>query len=119
MDELLKETSRRIQLALKRAGLSQKELVDKTGINKASICQYCNGRNIPLKENAKKIADVLGVDYLWLMGLKNDDGKEDAFFATVKELKDDRQIQKVIEKYASLSESERTALWETIRKIVE
>jgi transcriptional regulator with XRE-family HTH domain len=119
MDELLKETSRRIQLALKRAGLSQKELVAKTGINKASVSQYCTGRNIPLKENAKKIADVLGVDYLWLMGLKNEDDTQNEFMSTVKELKNDRQIKNVIMKYGTLSESERAALWDTIRKIVE
>lgn len=40
----------------------------KTGINKGSVSQYCNGSNVPNNLTAKKIADAFGVDPAWVMG---------------------------------------------------
>ena len=35
---------------------SQKKFVDKTGLNKGSVSQYVNGKNVPSWDNAEKIA---------------------------------------------------------------
>lgn len=40
----------------------------KTGINKGSVSQYCNGSNVPNNLTAKKIGDAFGVDPAWVMG---------------------------------------------------
>lgn len=43
------------------------QLVEKSGVNKGSISQYINGLHVPSSTNAKKLADVLDVNPLWLM----------------------------------------------------
>lgn len=47
---------------------SQQQLADKTKVNKASISQYVNGRNVPSNITAGKIADAFNVNPGWLMG---------------------------------------------------
>lgn len=48
---------------------SQKKFVDKTGLNKGSVSQYVNGKNIPSWENAEKIAAAFKIDVQWLMAV--------------------------------------------------
>lgn len=40
--------------------ITQKQLVEMTGINKSSISQYLSGKNIPATERQKSIAVALG-----------------------------------------------------------
>lgn len=47
---------------------SQQELANKTGVAKASISQYVNGKNIPSNITAKKLCAPFGVNPAWLMG---------------------------------------------------
>lgn len=47
---------------------SQQRFADKTGLNKASVSQYVNGRNTPSNLTAKRIADAFGVNPAWVMG---------------------------------------------------
>ncbi len=47
---------------------SQQQLSEKTGINKGSISQYVNGRNVPSNITAKKIADCFNIEPAWVMG---------------------------------------------------
>jgi len=61
-------TAKRLVIALDRAGLKAQELANKTGISKASISQYVNGTHAPSNESAGKMAEVLGVSPVWLMG---------------------------------------------------
>ena len=49
-------------------GGSQQQFADKTKINKASISQYVNGRNVPSNITAGKIADTFNINPAWLMG---------------------------------------------------
>ena len=51
----------RIRAARKQAGLTQRELGDRLGIQYQSIAQWETSRRIPKYENIKKIADVLQV----------------------------------------------------------
>lgn len=47
---------------------NQQLFVDKTGINKGSVSQYVNGKNVPSTTTAKKIANVFHVNPAWIMG---------------------------------------------------
>ena len=62
------EEARRIQLAMQNAGISQQELAERSGIGKASISHYVNGRYIPTNKAAYKLSLVLNVNPVWLMG---------------------------------------------------
>ena len=63
-----RETAKRLNEALTEVGLSHQELVNLTGINKASISQYRNGTHNPRNKTAPIIGEVLDVNPLWLMG---------------------------------------------------
>lgn len=65
-------TAERLKTALDRAHLSQQELSDRSGVSKASISQYVNGRYIPSNFSAGKMAEVLHVNPAWLMGFEVD-----------------------------------------------
>lgn len=69
-------TAKRLQFALSNANMSQQELVDKSGVGKSSISHYINGSHAPSNISAGKIAKVLGVEPLWLMGFEVEMKKE-------------------------------------------
>lgn len=60
---------KRIVIALKESGLSQADLVKKTGINKGALSSYISGRYIPKQTNIYKMANALNVSPAWLMGM--------------------------------------------------
>ena len=62
------ETAKRLSDALSNAGLTQQELADLSGISKSSISHYCNGTYVPSNVSAGKMAKVLHVSPVWLMG---------------------------------------------------
>ena len=61
------ETARRLSEAMNDKNIKAVELAEKAGITKGSVSQYLNGRNRPTNINAGKMADVLGVDAMWLI----------------------------------------------------
>lgn len=61
--------SERICKALRIRGMRQIDLSEKTGIPKSAISQYCAGSFKPKQKRLFKIAQALGVDEAWLMGL--------------------------------------------------
>lgn len=61
-------TAKRLIQALDRLNMKAQELADKSGLNKASISQYVNGTHAPSNISAGKMAQVLGVSPVWLMG---------------------------------------------------
>lgn len=61
-------TAMRLKMALERKGMIAQELADTTGIHKSSISQYINGSHAPSNLSAGKMAEVLGVNPVWLMG---------------------------------------------------
>lgn len=63
-------TAKRLREALNDNNMKAQELADKTGINKASISQYINGSHAPSNLSAGKMAEVLNVSPLWLMGFE-------------------------------------------------
>lgn len=70
------KTAKRLQIALSNANMSQQELVEKSGVGKSSISHYINGSHAPSNISAGKIAKVLGVEPLWLMGFEVEMKKE-------------------------------------------
>lgn len=64
-----REAQRRIiELIDEFAEGSRAIFAQKTGINKGSISQYCNGKNSPSNLTAEKIASAFGVNPVWVMG---------------------------------------------------
>ena len=61
-------TAKRLAFALKRKGMIAQELADMSGIHKSSISQYVNGSHAPSNVSAGKMAEVLQVSPVWLMG---------------------------------------------------
>lgn len=61
-------TAKRLQLAMTNNQIKAQELADRSGLNKASISQYINGTHAPSNISAGKMANILNVDPVWLMG---------------------------------------------------
>lgn len=62
-------TAERMRIAMALRKMKQTDIVNHTGIRKSSISTYLSGEYEPKQRNLHKIADVLGVDPGWLMGL--------------------------------------------------
>lgn len=62
------ETARRLRKAMHDNNMKAVDLCNRTGISKASISQYYNGIHQPTNISAGKMALVLGVNPMWLMG---------------------------------------------------
>ena len=61
-------TSRRLKEALNDNNMKPQELADASGVNKSSISQYINGSHAPSNTSSGRMASVLHVSPLWLMG---------------------------------------------------
>ena len=71
-----KNSMERIKLLISQyCGGSQQRLADTTGVNKASISQYVNGKNAPSTFTAEKLCKPFGLNPVWLMGF------DDSMFA--------------------------------------
>ena len=66
------KTALRLREILQERKMTAQELSDKSGVGKSSISHYYNGNNAPHTINAGKMADVLGVNPMWLMGFDAD-----------------------------------------------
>ena len=58
----------RLTEAMQLRGIRASELSQRTGLSKARISQYVNGKFIPKSDAILLMAEVLGVSELWLMG---------------------------------------------------
>lgn len=61
-------TAKRLQTAMSNANITAQELSNKSGVAKSSISQYVNGSHKPSNISSGKMASVLNVNPLWLMG---------------------------------------------------
>lgn len=61
-------TAKRLSAALNNANMRPQELSDLSGVSKSSISQYINGSHAPSNLSSGKMAKVLNVNPLWLMG---------------------------------------------------
>jgi len=58
----------RLKEALNDNSLRAVDLVEKTGLSKATISHYATGTRVPSRDNAAQIGKILGVNPAWLMG---------------------------------------------------
>ncbi len=58
----------RLLEAMKHSGKRATDLARETGLSKARISQYVNGRYIPKSDAILLLAKVMGISELWLMG---------------------------------------------------
>lgn len=61
-------TARRLREALNDAGMIPQELSDRSKVGKSSVSHYINGSHKPSNITAGKLAGVLNVSPMWLMG---------------------------------------------------
>lgn len=62
------ETAKRLAEAMTRKSMNAKELSEKSGVSEPSISQYLHGVFAPKNISAGKMAKVLEVNPMWLMG---------------------------------------------------
>ncbi len=62
------KTAKRLSMALERKGMKAIELSKLSGVGKSSISQYLKGKHAPGNISAGKMAQVLSVNPVWLMG---------------------------------------------------
>ena len=63
--------SERIKKAMSMRGISAADLSAKSGVSGPSISQYVNAKHAPDNITAGKLAEVLKVSPIWLMGFEN------------------------------------------------
>ena len=61
-------TKERLNELMTQYGLKQSDIVKRTGLNKATISYYMNGKREPAQDNIFIIAQAFDVDPAWLMG---------------------------------------------------
>lgn len=69
-------TASRLKQALSDHNMKPQELADASGVSKSSISQYINGSHAPSNISSSKMASVLGVNAMWLMGFDVSKTKE-------------------------------------------
>lgn len=61
-------TAKRLALALSNMNMIPQELANASGVSKASISQYLSGSHAPSNISSGKMAKILNVNPVWLMG---------------------------------------------------
>ena len=61
-------TTNRLRVAMTLRGLKQVDLVEKTGLTKSAISQYCSGKFQPKQKAIFLLSKALNVNEAWLMG---------------------------------------------------
>lgn len=62
------KTAKRLSMALERKGMKPIELSKLSGVGKSSISQYLKGKHAPGNISAGKMALILNVNPVWLIG---------------------------------------------------
>lgn len=104
-----KELKDRLRQAMDYKGMNATELSDKTGITKAAMSYYLNGRSEPKTDRLYLIAKALDVSEAWLLGYdvpidRTEDQKENDELAEVAErIKKDREFRRLIVQISRLN----------------
>ena len=61
-------SQKRLHELMSVMNIKQKDIVDKTGLNKSTISNYCNGNRVPNQKNIAIISDAFDISPAWLMG---------------------------------------------------
>ena len=99
------KTAKRIKECLEESGMKATELADRIGVNRSAITHYTNGTSCPKHDTAQKIADVFGVDPLWIMDLSDEKIKE--------------RDKRLVAYFSKLSESNKEAILDMMQRLSE
>ena len=80
--------AKRINQALEERGITAKELARRTGLSEADISNYRHGRYAPRQDRIYLLALALGVDPVWLWGLRDEQHPEDEIDMLINNLND-------------------------------
>lgn len=79
-----KVAAKRLEDILEVKGMRPVDLSIRSGVSKASISQYIHGTSTPGNISAQKMADVLNVSPMWLMGFDVPMNKTEAILVSEK-----------------------------------
>lgn len=101
MTEKITNTQKRLHELMSALNIKQNDIADKTGLNKSTISNYCNGNRVPNQTNLAIIADAFNISPAWLMGyevnmMRNKDQLVD-YIATIEERDILMKLQKIDE----------------------
>ena len=103
----------RLRNALELKNMKPIDLANKTGINKAIISQYLNGKYNAKQDNIFKIAKVLEVNPAWLMGYDLDIG--DIIIYTKNNIKNNNKLQmELLNKCINLNDENKRKILEIV-----
>lgn len=68
MNKKTTTTQIRLQELMNIMNIRRDDIVKRTGLNKSTISNYCNGNRIPNQKNLSIIADAFNISPAWLMG---------------------------------------------------
>ena len=121
---MYEETARRLKEALERKGLTQQDLADLSGVNKASISQYVNGSHAPGNISSYKMAQVLGVSAPYLMGFDStpmplSDEYCPASASLVSKIRQDKELTEALTIYFSLPKDKKKYVTDLIKMLAD
>lgn len=68
MSEKVSTTQKRLHEMMQALNISQQDIANRTGLNKSTISNYCNGNRTPNQRNTAIISDAFQISPAWLMG---------------------------------------------------
>lgn len=66
--DVMEKFTERLRKAMELRGMTQAEIIEKTGINKGALSSYVSGRYEPKQNNTYLLAQALDVSVAWLLG---------------------------------------------------
>ena len=115
----------RLNDALTLRNMRPVDLSEKTGIPKSMVSYYLAGKSIPKADRVYKIAKVLGVNEVWLMGYDVPldrapaQKKNDNLVKVVAQLRRDPEFFDVVSQLAELPASEYASIKQLISALVK
>lgn len=100
-------TAQRLKEAMHDANITAQELADLAGLNKASVSQYRSGTHAPSNISSGKMAKVLGVNPVWLMGFDVPKERKDADMESIGSLVaiDPERAKEVLEIFMNMDDT--------------
>ena len=96
--------STRLKELRKEVGLTQKQLGEMVGVTKVSICCYENGTRTPTLDTLIDLANSLGVDLAYLLGVDTFMVAEDDMKCSINLAKDEIELIRELRMHIKLYE---------------
>lgn len=93
----MSEAALRLKQIMEEKNITQSELASKSGVDQSHISRYLSGKYNPKSVQAQKLANVLGVAPVWLMGIEGVDRNNES--VDLKSQYSNSEIEKAIKLY--------------------